>query len=113
VHPPEDAMSDSFKDREKGFENQFAHDLELQFRANARRNRLLGHWAAQLLGLTGDDEVRYALDVVKADFQEAGHEGVVRKLRTDLGDRADEETIRAKMAEFLDVAKGQLMSETR
>jgi len=106
-------MSDSFKDREKGFENKFARDLELQFRANARRNRLLGHWAAQLLGKSGDDEVRYALDVVKADFQEAGHEDVFRKLKEDLGGRADDATIRAKAAEYLEVAKSQLMDETK
>jgi hypothetical protein len=104
-------MSDSFKDREKGFESKFAHDMELQFRANARRNRLLGHWAAQLQGLTGEDEVRYALDVVRADFQEPGHEDVVRKLQSDLGHLADEETIRAKMAEYLEMAKSQLMNE--
>ncbi len=104
-------MSDSFKDREKGFENKFAHDLELQFRANARRNRLLGHWAAQLLGLTGDDEVRYALDVVKADFREPGHEDVVKMLVADLEGRADEAQIRAKMGEYLDIAKAQLMDE--
>ncbi|MBP7241175.1 DUF1476 domain-containing protein [Amaricoccus sp.] len=105
-------MSDSFKDREKGFENQFAHDLELQFRANARRNRLLGHWAARLLGKTGDDEVRYALDIVREDFKEDGHEDVVRKLKADLGTLADEATIRAKLASYLDVAKAQLMKET-
>ena len=105
-------MSNSFKDREKGFENQFAHDLELQFRANARRCRLIGHWAAQLLGKTGDDEVRYALDVVRADFREAGHEDVVAKLKEDLAGRADEATIRAKMAEFLEIAKEQLMGES-
>jgi len=102
----------TFNDRERGFENKFVHDLELQFRANARRNRLLGHWAAQLLGKTGDDEIRYAIDVVKADFQEAGHEDVVRKLVADLGHLAEEDTIRAKMAEFLEVAKEQLMNET-
>ena len=105
-------MSDSFKDREKGFENQFAHDLELQFRANARRCRLIGHWAAQLLGKTGDDKVNYALDVVRADFREAGHEDVVSKLVADLDGRADEATIRAKMAEFLEISKKQLMTET-
>lgn len=104
-------MSDSFKDREKGFENQFAHDLELQFRANARRCRLVGHWAAGLLGKTGEDEVRYALDVVRADFREAGHEDVVAKLRADLDGLADEATIRAKMAEFLEISKQQLMTE--
>jgi hypothetical protein len=104
-------MSDSFKDREKGFENQFAHDLELQFRANARRCRLVGHWAAGLLGKTGEDEVRYALDVVRADFREAGHEDVVSKLRADLDGLADEATIRAKMAEFMEISKQQLMTE--
>ncbi len=104
-------MSNSFKDREKGFENQFAHDLELQFRANARRCRLVGHWAAGLLGKTGEDEVRYALDVVRADFREAGHEDVVSKLRADLDGLADEATIRAKMAEFLEISKQQLMTE--
>jgi hypothetical protein len=104
-------MSDSFKDREKGFENQFAHDLELQFRANARRCRLVGHWAAGLLGKTGEDEVRYALDVVRADFREAGQEDVVSKLRADLDGLADEATIRAKMAEFLEISKQQLMTE--
>ncbi|PJN95299.1 DUF1476 domain-containing protein [Amaricoccus sp. HAR-UPW-R2A-40] len=104
-------MSDSFKDREKGFENQFAHDLELQFRANARRCRLVGHWAAGLLGKTGEDKVQYALDVVRADFREAGHEDVVSKLRADLDGLADEATIRAKMAEFLELSKQQLMTE--
>lgn len=105
-------MSDSFKDREKGFENQFAHDLELQFRANARSNRLLGHWAARLLGKSGEDEVRYALDIVREDFKEGGHEGVVRKLQADLGALADEATIRARMAHYLDLAKQQLMKES-
>lgn len=105
-------MSNSFKDREKGFENQFAHDLELQFRANARRCRLIGHWAAQLLGKTGEDEVRYALDVVRADFREAGHEDVISKLVADLDGRADEATIRAKMAEFMEISKQQLMTES-
>jgi hypothetical protein len=105
-------MSDSFKDREKGFENKFAHDQELQFRATSRRNRLLGHWAAQQQGLTGDEEVRYALDLVKTGFQAGGNEDVVRKLTADLGDRVDEATIRAKMAEYFDTAKAQLMGET-
>ena len=103
---------DNFKDREKGFENKFAHDQELQFRATARRNRLVGHWAAELLGKTGDDVGAYAVEVVKADFEEAGDGDVVRKLRADLGHLADETTIRAKMAECMATAKAQLMSET-
>ena len=98
----------TFDEREKGFEKKFEKDQELQFKAQARRNRLLGHWAAQLLGKSGDDEVRYALDVVKADFQEAGHEDVFRKLKEDLGGRADDATIRAKAAEYLEVAKSFL-----
>jgi len=104
-------MSDSFKDREKGFESKFAHDQELQFRATARRNRLVGHWAAQLLGKTGDEVGAYAVEVVKADFEEAGDEDVVRKLTADLGSRADEAAIRAKLTECMAIAKSQLMDE--
>ena len=101
----------TFNDREKGFESKFAHDEEMQFKASARRNRLLGLWAASLLGKTGADAEAYALEVVRADFIEAGHEDVFRKLAADLGDRADEATIRAKMAELLGVAKGQVIDE--
>lgn len=103
---------DSFKDREKGFENKFAHDEELRFRVTARRNRMVGRWAAGQLGKSEDEAKAYAVEVVKADFEEPGHEDVVRKLKADLGDRADEATIRAKMEEFLDEAKRQLMNET-
>lgn len=102
----------SFKDREKGFENKFAHDQELQFRAMARRNRLLGHWAAELLGKTDDEAKAYAVEVVKADFEEAGDGDVVRKVLGDLGDRVDEATLRRKMAELMEIAKEQLMRET-
>lgn len=108
----ETGMSDSFKDREKGFENKYAHDQELQFRATARRNRLIGHWAAELLGKTGDEVGAYAVEVVKADFKEAGDEDVIGKLKADLGDRADDATIRAKLAECMRIAKAQLMDET-
>ncbi len=105
-------MSDSFKDRERGFESKYAHDQELQFRATARRNRLVGHWAAELLGKSGDEVGAYAVEVVKADFQEAGDEDVVRKLATDLGDRSDAATIRLKLIECMALAKRQLMDET-
>lgn len=101
----------TFNDREKGFENKFAHDAEMQFKAQARCNKLLGLWAAGLLGKTGDDAAAYAMEVVKADFAEVGHEDVYRKLQSDLGDRADERTIRAKMGECLSLAKGQIMDE--
>lgn len=102
----------TFNDREKAFENKFAHDEEMQFKASARRNRLLGLWAASLLGKTGDDAAAYAMDVVKSDFVEIGHDDVVRKLVADLGDRADEQTIRAKMVELLATAKAQIIDET-
>ena len=101
----------SFDKREEGFEKKFAHDEELRFKASARRNKLLGLWAADLLGRTGADAEAYALEVVKADFQEAGHEDVVRKVAADLGARASAEMIRARMAELLVVAKGQIVDE--
>jgi hypothetical protein len=101
----------TFNDREKGFENKFAHDAEMQFKAQARRNKLLGLWAANLLGKTGAEADAYAMEVVKADFIEVGHEDVYRKLAADLDYRADEATIRAKMGELLGVAKAQIMEE--
>ncbi|MBR2657613.1 DUF1476 domain-containing protein [Yoonia sp.] len=101
----------SFDDRAKSFENKFAHDAEMLFKAGARRNRLLGLWAAELLGKTGDDAAAYAMEVVQADFEEAGHEDVYRKVSADLGARADEATIRAQMDALLVEAKAQLMSE--
>ena len=101
----------TFKDRENAFENKFAHDEEMQFRAVARRNKLIGLWAAALLGKSGDAAQEYAMEVVKADFEEAGHDDVVRKLLADLGDKSDEATVRAKMDEMLVVAKAQLADE--
>lgn len=102
---------DNFKDRERGFENKFAHDAEMQFRAMARRNKLLGLWAAEIIGRTGDAARAYAVEVVNSDFQEAGDEDVFRKLAGDLGERIDEATLRVKMVELLAVAKDQLMTE--
>ena len=102
----------TFDDRENAFEAKFAHDEEMQFKAVARRNKLLGLWAAELLGKTGDAADEYAKSVIVADFEEAGHDDVVRKVAGDLGDKADEATIRAKMDEFLAQAKSQVMSET-
>lgn len=102
----------TFDDREKAFENKYAHDAEMQFRAEARRNKLVGLWAAGLLGMTGETADAYAKDVVKVDFEEPGIEDVVRKLKADLGDKASADEIRAKMAEMLPVAKAQLMQES-
>lgn len=101
----------TFDDRENAFENKYAHDAEMQFKAEARRNKLLGLWAAELLGKSGDDATEYAKEVVKADFEEAGHEDVVRKVAGDLGDKASPDEIRAKMAELMIVAKTQIMNE--
>ena len=102
----------TFEDREHAFEAKFAHDEEMQFKAQARANKLLGLWAAEKLGKTGDAAADYAREVVKADFEEAGHEDVVRKVLGDLGDKTTADEIRAKMAELLPVAKAQIMSET-
>ena len=101
----------TFDDRENAFENKFAHDAEMQFKADARRNKLLGLWAAELMGKSGDDAAEYAKDVVRSDFEEAGHEDVYRKVSGDLGDLASEADIRKKMAELMAVAKKQLMDE--
>ncbi len=102
----------SFDDRESAFENKFAHDAEMKFKAEARRNKLLGLWAAELMGVSDDDEaLAYAKEVIKADFEEAGDEDVYRKLSGDLGDKADEATIRAKMVELGAEAKAQIMNE--
>jgi len=101
----------TFDDRESAFENKFAHDEEMAFRAQARCNKLLGLWAAEILGKSGEDAETYAKEVVLADFEEAGHEDVVRKVAADLGDLADADTIRGKMAELLIVAKQQMVNE--
>ena len=101
----------TFNDRENAFENKFAHDAEMQFRADARRNKLVGLWAAGLLGKSGEEATEYALTVVMADLEEAGIEDVVRKLAADLAGKASADEIRAKMTELLPVAKAQLMAE--
>jgi hypothetical protein len=101
----------TFDDRENAFENKFAHDSELQFRVEARRNKLVGLWAAELLGKSGDEAAAYAKEVVASDFEEAGHEDVVRKLTTDLGAKATDADIRAKMAEYLIAAKTQIQND--
>ncbi|WP_420863441.1 DUF1476 domain-containing protein [Algirhabdus cladophorae] len=101
----------SFDDRQNAFETKFAHDAEMQFKAEARRNKLLGLWAASIMGKSGDDAAQYAKDVIKADFQEAGDDDVLRKVAGDLGEKVSLDDIRAKMTEFLAEAKAQLMEE--
>lgn len=98
----------SFNDRERAFESKFAHDQEMVFKAVARRNKKLGQWAATLLGKSGQDAEQYAMEVIRSDFEEAGHEDVYRKVSADLAGKADEATIRGKMAEFLSEAKAEL-----
>ncbi|WP_170791029.1 DUF1476 domain-containing protein [Ruegeria lacuscaerulensis] len=102
----------TFDERENAFEAKFAHDEEMQFKAQARCNKLLGLWAAEKLGKSGADAEEYAKTVVIADFEEAGHEDVVRKVSGDLGSLSSDDEIRAKMAELLPEAKAQVLSET-
>lgn len=106
----------TFDDREKGFERKFAHDAEMQFKAEARRNKLLGLWAAGKMGIMNPAEAMgYAQEVVTADFEEAGHEDVFRKVWGDFqakGAECTEQELRTQMSNFLVEAKAQLMSET-
>jgi hypothetical protein len=101
----------TFDDRENAFENKYAHDQEMQFKAEMRRNKLVGLWAAELMGKSGDEAKAYAMEVVKSDFEEAGIEDVVRKVAGDLGDLSDADAIRDKMKELLVTAKDQIMNE--
>lgn len=101
----------TFNDRENAFENKYAHDADMQFKANARCHKLLGYWAAEKLGKTGDDAEAYAKSVVIADLEEAGHEDVMRKLVADMDGVADDAEIRAEMAKFRAEAKGQIFDE--
>ena len=98
----------TFDKREEGFEKQFAHDEELRFKAYARRNKMLGLWAAGLLGKSGADADAYAKEVVLADFEEAGDNDVVHKVVKDLAGKADESQVRAQMATFLAQAVEQI-----
>ena len=99
----------TFDKREEGFEKKFAHDEELRFKANARRNKMLGLWAAGILGKSGADAEAYAKEVVMADFEEVGDNDVARKLTTDLQAKGvTEQQIRAKMTELLAAAVAQI-----
>ena len=101
----------SFDDREAAFEAKFALDAATQFRAEARRNKLLGLWAAELMGKTGDAAAAYAIEVISSDFEEAGVEDVVRKVAADLAGKSSADAIRAKLAALMPVAKAQLLAE--
>jgi hypothetical protein len=89
-----------FNDRERAFESKFAHDEEMRFRIIARRNRLLGEWAARQMGLSEAETESYAKDVVRSDFEEAGEHDVIRKVMGDLasaGVDIDEQKVREAM----------------
>ena len=98
----------TFNDRENAFENKYAHDEETKFKIAARANKLLGLWAADLLGKSGDDATAYALEVIKADFEEAGHEDVVRKVVADFNGEVSADEVRAKLAELTPTAVEQI-----
>ena len=102
----------TFDNREKAFENKFAHDADLQFKITARRNKLVGQWAAEKMGLTPEETTAYATSVVQADFEEAGDEDVVRKLIGDLtsaGIDVDDAMIRAALDEKMVEARRQFI----
>jgi len=105
----------SFDERKNSFENKFAHDQQLQFRVMARRNKLLGLWAAELMGLKGEEAQAYAGAVVTADFEEAGDEDVFRKVRADFdakGVQQSDHQLRRTMDELFAEAKKQISEET-
>ncbi len=107
-------MTDGFDDRKKAYEEKFAHDEELRFKAEARRNKLLGLWVAELLGLSGAEAEAYAKEVVMADLQEPGSEDVFRKVRADLdakGVDISDHRIRHRMEELLVEAMEQIKNE--
>ena len=104
-------MATTFDKREEGFEKQFAHDEELRFKATARRNKLLGLWAAEKLGLSGADADAYAKSVVMADFEEAGEDDVFRKVRKDFDDKkasVNDQDIKRAMVDLMAQAIEQI-----
>ncbi|MGA9795955.1 MAG: DUF1476 domain-containing protein [Rhizomicrobium sp.] len=107
-------MADSFKAREKGAEAKYALDEETRFKVMARRNKLLGLWAAGEMGVAGPAADAYAKEVVAADFEEAGDEDVLRKVARDFATKGiarDNPAIRAKMDELLAIAGEQIVAE--
>jgi hypothetical protein len=103
-----------FEDRQKGQEAKYAFDAEKKFKAEARRNKLVGIWAAELMSLTGDEAKAYAAEVVAADFEEAGDEDVFRKVSGDLkakGLDIGDDVIRQKMAQLVQTANEQIAAE--
>ena len=105
----------TFDDRERAFEAKYARDEDMQFRIIARRNRLLGEWAARLMNLSEEETASYAKDVVRADFEEAGDEDVIRKVLGDLtsaGVDCDEDKIREALDHKSVEARRQIMEQS-
>jgi len=104
----------SFDDRETSFENKFKHDKELEFKATARRNKLLGLWAAELLGISGAEAETYAKSVIRADLEKPGEQDVVDKVMADFkarGVELSEHRLKKRMAELMATAVAQVQAE--
>lgn len=105
---------DGMKERKKAAETKFSHDKEMEFKSEARRNKLLGRWAAELMNLSQSETAEYIREVIEADFEEAGDEDVFRKLRADFDARGIEQSdhqIRRAMTECMEEARRQIASE--
>lgn len=106
----------TFNEREKGFEAKYKHDKDIQFKATARRNKLLGLWAAELMGIEGDAAAAYGREVVQSDFEEPGDDDVLRKVHGDLqakGIERSAEQVRKRMDELMGDARDQIMTEIK
>lgn len=101
----------SFNDREKAYESKFAHDQELKFKATARRNKLLGEWAAEQMSLTGDDAKTYVAEVIRSDLEEPGDEDVFRKIWADFQAKnveLSEHQVRRQLVDLMEEAIRQI-----
>ncbi|ANT59276.1 aldolase [Salipiger sp. CCB-MM3] len=102
----------TFDDREQAYENKFAHDAHLNFRAEVRCNKMLGLWAAEQLGKTGNEAEAYASGIIKADLDEASHDEVIASIASDLDGKASVAEVTAKRAEFLAIARKEVLEES-
>ena len=99
----------NFDDREKGFERKFVNDQEVEFKINAKRNKLLANWVVNILKFNEEQKKNYINEVIKSDFQEAGDQDVFKKIKKDLeGKNIQDTEIRQKMSEFLETAKKEI-----
>lgn len=106
----------TFNEREKGFEAKYKHDKDIEFKATARRNKLLGLWAAELMGIEGDAAAAYGREVVQSDFEEPGDDDVLRKVHGDLqakGIDKSQQQVRKHMDELMGDARDQIMKEIK